>query len=106
TKPRAMVPARVLNDNISEDQAAGDFVGLIKQSIRGKPFYSGSIYTAKGASAPAQGFARASEVSTVAPALNGRYISPDRWNKPVLLGGQGMVTENDVPDWVLIRRDG
>lgn len=105
TKPQAMVPARVLNDNIDPLRAEGDFSALIKQSIRGKPFYSGPVYTAKGDTVPAQGYARASEVSTAEPALNGRFISPDRWNKPVLLGGQGITTGCE-PDWILIRRDG
>ncbi len=65
---------------------------------------------------------RAANVSTTAPSLNGRFVSPARWNKPLLVQKASYTTNgaadtNDTdftpdpatfypPDWILTARDG
>ena len=50
---------------------------------------------------------RATAVSSTASSLNGRYITPARWNKPLLMpmtsATNGTFT---APDWILVARDG
>lgn len=107
TQPWAMVPARVLTDGISGTNTI--FLNLAKQSVRAKAFYPGSnaaTYSAKGVAAGATGRTRGSAVNTAQPALNGRLLSPARWNKPLLLSGAGFTSTNQLPDWILISRQG
>ncbi len=109
SQPWAMVPGRVLSSAISPTDS--NFANLIKQSLRGTAFYPGdnpAVYTAKdgGSSAGAAGRTRASAVSTADPSRHGRVISAARWNKPLLLGGGGFTSTNQLPDWILISRKG
>lgn len=106
SQPWAMVPGRVIRDTIS--QTDPNYFNLVKQSVNGEPFYPGdspASYTAKGTVAKAAGNARASSVNTSTASLNGRLISAARWNKPALLGGNGL-SADQLPDWILISRNG
>lgn len=102
-KPWAMVPARVLKDNSMLDNEK--FANLVKQSVYNKQFYPGSnppIYNG-------QGNARASNINTSTPSRNGRFVSPERWSAPRLLGdasGVGTFAAGQTPDWILISREG
>lgn len=104
----AMVPGRVLSSGVSATDT--NFINLVKQSLRAVPFYPGnnppSTYTAKGSLARATGSTRASAVNTSQSSLNGRMISANRWNKPMLLGGSGFTSTDQLPDWILISRSG
>ena len=96
----------------------GGLLNLVKESANGVAFYSGANYSASGPS-------RAAPVnSSKDVSLNGRYVSPARWNKALLLpkqsaqitGGTGntpTAITNDsstdttpvatfvAPDWIL-----
>lgn len=57
--------------------------------------------------------ARAANLPTGAASLNGRFISPERWNAPLLVAKQNPdatattpVAAFPIPDWVLVARDG
>lgn len=106
TNAWAMVPSQVLNSTISSTDT--NFANLVKQSI-GTGFYPGNnpptAYVAKDG-VGATGRARASGVSTAQPSLNGRLISPARWNEPRLLTGAGFTATNQLPNWILITRSG
>lgn len=47
----------------------------------------------------------ASTDSTSALSANGRSVSPQRWNMPVLLPGQGFAADNQAPNWIYVDRD-
>lgn len=103
----AMVAGRVLSPGIVRTDT--NFVNLVKQSVRTNAFYPGdspAVYTAKGGGVGATGRTRASAVGTSEPSANGRTVSIERWNKPALLGGAGFSATNQLPDWILITRDG
>ncbi|MFV0417006.1 MAG: hypothetical protein ACK5NG_11660, partial [Chthoniobacterales bacterium] len=108
SQPQAMTPERILANSISETDT--NFFNLIKQSIREKEFYPGTnnppTFTAKGSAAGASGRKRASAVNSADADLNGRSISPTRWNKPLLLKGSGFTSNAQLPDWILISREG
>ena len=80
---------------------------LVKRSASGEAFYFGANYTATGPS-------RAANVSTTTASRNGRFISPARWNKPLLLPKAAPASNTDFtpvaaftePDWILVARDG
>ena len=62
---------------------------------------------------PPSGPARAASLPTGAASLNGRFISPERWNAPLLVAKQDPdatattpVAAFPIPDWVLVARDG
>ena len=107
-RPWSMIPGRVLSSGINATDT--NFVNLVKQSLSGKAFYPGlnaaSNYTTKGSDVGASGRSRASAVNTAQASLNGRLISAARWNKPMMLGGTGFTQTNQLPDWVLISRNG
>ncbi|MEM6822937.1 MAG: hypothetical protein AAF558_13490 [Verrucomicrobiota bacterium] len=50
----------------------------------------------------------ASDVSTLDPALNGAFISQNRWNKPELIYNENVNLETvlTAPDWVYVTRGG
>lgn len=108
TNTWSMVPGRVLSSGVGATDT--NFANLVKQSLRTAPFYPGNnpsaAYSAKGSLAGATGRSRASAVNSSQNSLNGRMISPDRWNKPMLLSGAGFTTTNQLPDWILISRSG
>jgi len=74
---------------------------LVKRSSSTNAFYPGGI-------------TRAATHSTTNPSKNGRYISPARWNAPLLLPKANSNSATDFtptntfipPDWVLVARDG
>ena len=50
---------------------------------------------------------RVSPAKTDTPSANGRRITPDRWNKPKLLGeGPPTAFKNNPPEWVYVTRGG
>ncbi len=107
SQPWAMVPGRVLAATIAP--ADPEFANLVKQSRRSAPFYPGTnpaTFTAKGSAANAEGRTRGSSVSTADPSTSGRLVSTERWNQPRLLGGGGFTATDQLPDWILISRDG
>jgi len=79
----------------------GGAENLVKISRSGSVFYSG-------------GTCRASAISTTGTSLNGRYLSPARWNKarllPVTSGTDATPQFTGstfvAPDWILMARDG
>jgi len=88
-----MVPVRVGTDDTLPN--------LVKISIYGIPFYPG-------------GPNRASSASSSNASMNGRYISPARWNDPLFLPKTNTNSSTDLtpinmfspPNWVLVARDG
>jgi len=108
TNAWAMVPGRVISSGIGSSDPI--YLNLVKQSLRSRSFYPGdnsnlATFTAKGL-ANVTGFHRASAVSTADASLNGRIISTNRWNKPLLLTGLGFTNNAQLPDWILISRKG
>lgn len=96
-KNKAIVPAKV--------GAAPDMPNLIKRSVAGEPFFDGVDYDT--ANYPASD--RSSSVLTTEPSLNGRYISPERWNNALLLPPSPVNStppESWVPQWIVVSRDG
>lgn len=79
---------------------------LVKRSAYNAAPYSGSYYC----NYPAP--MRTSNVSTSTQALNGRYITPARWNKPLLVPKARFDSDTDltpiadfvVPDWIYVTR--
>jgi hypothetical protein len=103
SQPWAMVPSRVVKDSTMLTNP--DYANLVKQSISGKGFYPGNspaVYTGTAAS-------RALATSTLSPSKNQRVVSAVRWDRPRLLGGANglaQFTDQQVPDWILITRNG
>jgi len=91
---------------VGTDDALPNFV---KRSAYGQPFYSGP-----GDETTSSVPDRAANVSSTDPAAQGRFISPARWNTPLLLPKANTgsatdltpITEFKAPDWVLVARDG
>jgi len=97
-----IVPSRI------PGTSANNAPNLVKYSKRNTPFYTTSLAT---------GGAAASAVSSTTPSLNGRSISPERWNASYLLprdpglsGTDTRTTPNpayfSAPDWVIVTRQG
>ncbi len=104
---KAMLPGRVLSGGIAATDT--NFLNLTKQSLRTNAFYPGTstaTFTSKGSAAGIKGRARASSVSTTEASLNGRLVSAERWNKPMLISGDGFTRNDQLPDWILISRKG
>lgn len=80
--PTNMVPARLLGDAITATDP--NYYNLIRQSV------------------PATDPNTSSDSTSLA-AANGRSITLDRWNRPVLLGGAGLTTAQ-VPNWIYVDR--
>ena len=102
---------------------ADGLANLIKRSAYQQAFYAGSAYDT-GNFPPSS---RAAQSSSIANSLNGRAISPARWNKALLLPKKDLTPTNDTdftpvgataatgtaaalwpkaPDWVVVARDG
>lgn len=86
---------------------------LIKRSANRQPFYGASALGYDDATFPPPN--RAAALPTTTPSTNGRMISAQRWNKPLLLPKQTPASSSDlspltppfvVPDWVVVSRDG
>ncbi|MGA3171687.1 MAG: hypothetical protein ABSE62_11825 [Chthoniobacteraceae bacterium] len=85
---------------------------LVKISAYNQPFYpKGTFYSSAGPS-------RAADVSTSGTTLDGRYMTPARWNAALLLPKATPASTSDftpitsgtnafpIPDWVLVDRSG
>ena len=96
SKAWSMVPSRTLKDPALAGSA--DFRNLVKQSAADVSFAK--------IGATSVGAARASAVSTLTPALDQRFIAKDFWKKPALIPDSANLTDNQVPDWVYLARDG
>lgn len=72
-----MVPARAVHSDLTND---AQFQNLVLQSLGGN--------------------------SSAAPAPNGRSLGTTAWNAPMLLGGEGFISNNTVPTWIYVNRDG
>jgi len=78
---------------------------LIKRSVRGVPFYSGSNYYQNG-------IIRACASSTTNASWNGRNVSIARWNRSLLIARANTNSASDKtpvssyvpPDWILVNR--
>jgi hypothetical protein len=94
-----MRPTRSLKDNTLLTNDA--YRNLLKQSANGNGF---STLSAK----PSGTLRRASDVSTVVPALSGRRIPPSRWRLPLLYDAlnETPLTDAQVPDWIYLTREG
>jgi hypothetical protein len=85
----------------------GGLENLVKVSLSGSAFYSGAGFSTSGT-------ARAVSISSTAASINGRYVSIDRWNKPLFMPVAGSTNTTPVltsgsftpPDWILVSRDG
>ncbi|MGC3992021.1 MAG: hypothetical protein QM796_20480 [Chthoniobacteraceae bacterium] len=106
--PGAMMPNPVFAGSATPNPAS--VPNLVKQSASGQSFFQGANYSSNY---PASN--RAAGISTSKPSLNGRSISPARWNKPLLLqptsatdqsADIGVYKNLNTPDWVLVTRNG
>jgi Tfp pilus assembly protein PilX len=98
--PAAMLPQLTGTIGITGTAA----LNLLKLSNPGQPFYTSSMGTIP---------ATAVAVSSTIPSLNGRYVSPARWNKHYLVPLATNATDSTPdpttftpPSWVLVARDG
>ena len=88
---------------------------LLKISGSGQLFYSGTNVSGSAVTIPLSGVSNVIAVSSTIPSLNGRYISPARWNAHYLLPLLSSTDSTPVmtgtgafipPYWVLVARDG
>jgi hypothetical protein len=108
---------------------------LVKRSANGKDFFDPAAFKDASGQAPNSGnyppSKRATAISTLTASLNGRTISPARWNKPLLLPKAKPDSDTDftpykataatataaatwksiggtdmAPDWIVVARDG
>ena len=100
TAPANLIPA------LAGSTGTNGLENLVKTSSGTAAFYSGANYSG---TAPLS----ASTASTTGTSLNGRTISLERWNKPLLLDklhpdtlSLTPVTEFTAPSWVLVDRSG
>lgn len=84
-----VVPAR---------NAPDDTPNLVKISTPSKPFYSESTTGNASTGTPLV----SSSISTATPDVEGRFISLDRWNRPLL----AQLGQNTTPNWVYLSRQG
>ncbi len=78
---------------VPERTASDSFGNLLKVSARDKPLFTGTGATLLGAAA-----------SSATASRNGRSVSVERWNKPVLGAFDGSTVP--VPDWIYLDRKG
>lgn len=83
------VPQRPLPNALASDP---NFANLVRRSVN--------------EAANGVGETNASGHNTATPARNGRAISADRWNAPLLLGGTGFTGDTQLPNWIYLNRDG
>jgi hypothetical protein len=101
-------PVRTVTPSIVPQRAAADALNIVKKSRSGVPFYTadgwyGDLPSPKPA--PASGPMRASSANTLAPSLNGRFVSVSDWTKPKLLTAAEEAAFTP-PDWIYLDRDG
>lgn len=102
--PKDAIPQRVLSSPTESAASASErFDNLIKQSVS-RAF---SFASATNTVIPK---IKAIGGRTDTPSLDGRIVSLSRWNQPCLIGDQNGVSGFDdqaqLPEWVLITRDG
>lgn len=85
SRPEQVVPERLIAPAIPGTDP--DFANLIRQSVPGAD-------------------PSASDHSTDSPAANGRRVDAERWNQPVLLGGDGFASGSELPRWIYVTPDG
>lgn len=93
--------------NVSLVGIPGNTASLVKRSYGGSAFYYETRYDST--SYPPSN--RASTVPSTVSSLNGRVVTPARWNKARLLpstvaDGTPSVSESYLPDWIFVSRDG
>ncbi len=92
----SMAPQRVADQGIAN---------ILKVSRSGKAFFSsGPGYRTLATRTPS-GPARASAISTLEPAVGGRFMPKDRWNLPRLMTDAELAAFT-APDWVYLDRAG
>lgn len=91
--PKAMIPSRAVKPSVASDTRLNL---LVKQSAGGVKFHS------FGASA----LTRASGISTMTPAADGRRVAETRWSAPRLFESGGELGNTQVPDWIYVTRGG
>jgi Tfp pilus assembly protein PilX len=94
--PQMVVPARVLAQ--SSMLTDSTFNNLVKQST-GRSFPTTGYTTTPSITA-------STGHTTDVASSNNRVVSVARWNTPVLNTGGGFATSNQVPQWILIDRQG
>jgi Tfp pilus assembly protein PilX len=52
------------------------------------------------------GETNASDHNSSTPAKNGRLVDSNRWNAPMLLGGAGFTSSNELPNWIYLNGNG
>ena len=87
SSPKWMIPQQTLAAGINSSDYTNAFANLIRQSV------------------PTADTNASTGDSTVGASLNGRMISSDRWNAPLLLTN-GFATTNQLPNWIYVNRDG
>ncbi|MBE7157091.1 MAG: hypothetical protein INR62_01425 [Rhodospirillales bacterium] len=102
------VPLPVPNDplTVPPNVQSGSPANVVARSASGVPLYSGT-----GTQYTAAATLRAASAPTTTASLNGRSISPARWNKPLILPAASSTDSTPsgsftAPDWVLVARDG
>ena len=101
SSPTTAVPA--LSGSI-----AGMGANILKRSAGGVPFYAGSSYSFSAPNRAAIG------LSSTIPSINGRAMTPGRWNAPLLVSSTAAdfspATSGanllPIPDWILASRNG
>jgi hypothetical protein len=83
------VPQRPLPSALTADD---NFANLVRRSVN--------------EAANGIGETAASGHSTATPSQNGRTVGAARWNAPRLLGGDGFATDDQLPNWIYLNRDG
>lgn len=102
-----MIPALAGIPLTSGSKALG-LENLVKRSAYDTPFYPATANYDSSASK------RAANSPTTTVSLNGRSITPARWNAPLLITKANLNSDTDFtpvsafvpPDWVLVGRDG
>ncbi len=87
---------------------------LLKLSVSGSGqfFYSGTNSSGTAVTIPTSGYSNVIAVSSTAPSLNGRYVTPACWNEHYLLPITSSTDSTPAagaftpPSWVLVARDG
>lgn len=95
--PKSMVPERSLKSTVN----SADYPTLIKQSANGVAFASASQMPS-----PTAVPSRASSVSTIAPAVGGRFVASTSWADPKFFPPGNNLADNQTPDWTYISRNG
>jgi hypothetical protein len=75
---------------------------LLKRSNATEAFFHGADFDTALFPAPA----RASNISSATPSLNGRYVDFESWNKPGLMNEADFTSAGILPQWMLLGRQG